>query len=35
MAELAIGDFSFAVLKGRSNYLCRQRVAEVGGRASS
>jgi ATP-dependent DNA helicase DinG len=22
---------SFAVLKGRSNYLCRQRVAEVGG----
>ena len=26
------GDFSFAVLKGRSNYLCRQRVAEVGGR---
>ena len=26
------GDFSFAVLKGRSNYLCRQRVAEIGGR---
>jgi ATP-dependent DNA helicase DinG len=25
-------DFSFAVLKGRSNYLCRQRVSEVGGR---
>ena len=24
--------FSFAVLKGRSNYLCRQRVAEIGGR---
>ena len=23
---------SFAVLKGRSNYLCRQRVAEIGGR---
>ena len=22
--------FSFAVLKGRSNYICRQRVAEVG-----
>jgi len=30
----ALGDaapFSFAVLKGRSNYLCRQRAAEVGG----
>jgi len=25
------GSFSFAVLKGRSNYLCRQRVSEVGG----
>jgi ATP-dependent DNA helicase DinG len=25
-------DFSFAVLKGRSNYLCRQRVSEIGGR---
>ncbi|MGO8873949.1 MAG: ATP-dependent DNA helicase [Acidimicrobiales bacterium] len=25
-------ELSFAVLKGRSNYLCRQRVAEVGGR---
>jgi ATP-dependent DNA helicase DinG len=25
--------FSFAVLKGRSNYLCRQRAAEVGGTA--
>jgi len=24
-------DLSFAVLKGRSNYLCRQRIAEVGG----
>ena len=24
--------FSFAVLKGRSNYVCRQRVAEIGGR---
>jgi ATP-dependent DNA helicase DinG len=23
--------FEFAVLKGRSNYICRQRVAEVGG----
>ncbi len=23
--------FSFAVLKGRSNYLCRQRVTEIGG----
>jgi ATP-dependent DNA helicase DinG len=29
----AVGDdFTFAVLKGRSNYLCRQRVSEVGGR---
>ncbi len=28
----AIGaGFSFAVLKGRSNYLCRQRVTEIGG----
>ena len=25
-------DLSFAVLKGRSNYLCRQRVSEIGGR---
>ncbi len=25
-------DLSFAVLKGRSNYLCRQRVVEMGGR---
>ncbi len=25
------GSFSFAVLKGRSNYLCQQRVSEVGG----
>ena len=25
-------DLSFAVLKGRSNYVCRQRVSEVGGR---
>ncbi len=24
------GSFSFAVLKGRSNYLCRQRVSEAG-----
>ncbi len=24
-------DFSFAVLKGRSNYLCQQRVNEIGG----
>src|SRR5665811_51616 len=23
-------DVSFAVLKGRSNYLCRQRVSEIG-----
>lgn len=27
-------DLSFAVLKGRSNYVCRQRVAEIGGRGS-
>jgi ATP-dependent DNA helicase DinG len=28
----AVGpEFSFAVLKGRSNYLCRQRVSEIGG----
>ena len=26
--------FSFAVLKGRSNYLCRQRVSEIGGRGA-
>lgn len=25
-------DLAFAVLKGRSNYLCRQRASEVGGR---
>ena len=27
-------DLTFAVLKGRSNYVCRQRVAEIGGRGS-
>jgi ATP-dependent DNA helicase DinG len=27
-------DLTFAVLKGRSNYLCRQRVAELGGGAT-
>ena len=32
IAATVAGDLSFAVLKGRSNYLCRQRVAEVGGR---
>ena len=32
VAAAVDGDFSFAVLKGRSNYLCRQRVAEIGGR---
>ena len=33
LVAAAIGrDLSFAVLKGRSNYLCRQRVAEIGGR---
>jgi ATP-dependent DNA helicase DinG len=30
VAEGLPSDFSFAVLKGRSNYLCRQRVSEVG-----
>ncbi len=32
VAGAASGGFTFAVLKGRSNYLCRQRVAEIGGR---
>ena len=32
VAAAVDGGFSFAVLKGRSNYLCRQRVAEIGGR---
>ncbi|HEX4217974.1 MAG TPA: ATP-dependent DNA helicase [Acidimicrobiales bacterium] len=31
VATLATGEFSFAVLKGRSNYLCKQRAAELGG----
>lgn len=30
LAGLAPGSFSFAVLKGRSNYLCRQRISETG-----
>jgi len=30
----SLGDFTFAVLKGRSNYLCRQRAAEVAGTSS-
>ncbi len=31
----AVGaDLTFAVLKGRSNYLCRQRLSEVGGRGA-
>ncbi len=30
LAGLARGSFSYAVLKGRSNYLCRQRAAETG-----
>jgi ATP-dependent DNA helicase DinG len=31
LVEAGVGvPFSFAVLKGRSNYICRQRVAEVG-----
>jgi ATP-dependent DNA helicase DinG len=33
MVARALDDaFTFAVLKGRSNYVCRQRVSEVGGR---
>ena len=32
VAEAIGRELSFAVLKGRSNYLCRQRVAEIGGR---
>jgi len=28
------GELSFAVLKGRSNYVCLQRVSEIGGRGS-
>ena len=32
VAAAVDGAFSFAVLKGRSNYLCRQRVSEIGGR---
>ncbi len=32
VAAAVDGDFSFAILKGRSNYLCRQRVAEIGGK---
>ena len=31
LADTVDHDFSFAVLKGRSNYLCLQRVAEMGG----
>jgi ATP-dependent DNA helicase DinG len=31
VSEALESGVSFAVLKGRSNYLCRQRVAEVGG----
>ncbi|HWE66048.1 MAG TPA: DEAD/DEAH box helicase, partial [Acidimicrobiales bacterium] len=31
LVEAGLGQsFSYAVLKGRSNYICRQRVAEVG-----
>jgi ATP-dependent DNA helicase DinG len=32
VAATVDGEFTFAVLKGRSNYLCRQRVTEIGGR---
>ncbi len=31
VAALTEGAFTFAVLKGRSNYLCKQRASEVGG----
>jgi ATP-dependent DNA helicase DinG len=33
LAATVRDDLSFAVLKGRSNYLCRQRISEVGGQA--
>jgi ATP-dependent DNA helicase DinG len=32
VAQALDTEFSFAVLKGRSNYVCRQRVSEVGGK---
>jgi len=32
LAKAIDSSFSFAVLKGRSNYLCRQRISEIGGR---
>ena len=32
VAQALDAEFSFAVLKGRSNYVCRQRVSEVGGK---
>jgi ATP-dependent DNA helicase DinG len=32
VADAIDSGLSFAVLKGRSNYLCRQRVSEMGGR---
>jgi ATP-dependent DNA helicase DinG len=32
VAEALDDHLTFAVLKGRSNYLCRQRVSEIGGR---
>src|SRR5450631_540623 len=32
VAAAVDAEFSFAVLKGRSNYVCRQRVSEVGGK---
>ena len=34
VAEAVDRQFSFAVLKGRSNYLCRQRVSEIGGQGA-
>ncbi len=35
LADTVEGGFSFAVLKGRSNYLCLQRVAEIGSRGET
>ena len=32
VARAVDGELTFAVLKGRSNYVCRQRVSEIGGR---
>jgi len=29
IVRASLGDFTFTVLKGRSNYICRQRIAEI------